>query len=98
MDKLKLIKSLVAVITFLLVFGGLLLLTLIYKKAHPQAHAYEEQSLQQPQGSSIASVTEADGKLAVLVKGGGEPDRIILYNPKTMQKVITLHLQEKNND
>ena len=92
MDKLKLIKSIVFIITFLLVFGSLLLLTVIYKKAQPTPGNYQETSLEQPKGSNIFSITQADENLAILVKGGGQPDRIIIYNLKTMQKTSTIDL------
>jgi hypothetical protein len=92
MDKLKLIKGIVFVITFLLVFGSLLLLTVIYKKAQPQQTEYTETSLSQPQGSRIESIIENDGNLAILVKGGNLADRVIIYDPKAMKKVTTLNL------
>ena len=98
MDKLKLIKSIVVVITAMLVFGSILLLTVIYKKAQAPLEKYTEQSLRQPQGSSIASVTEIEGKLAVLVKGGGQADRIILYAPQNMQMISTIHLQDTTHE
>ncbi len=98
MDKLKLIKSIVVIITSMLVFGSILLLTLIYKKTQVSVKNQTEYSLQQPNGSSIVSVTEVDENLAILVKGGGLADRIILYTPQTMQTISTLHLQEVNNE
>lgn len=92
MDKLKLIKGIVVVITFLLVFGSLLLLTVIYKKAQPQTKEYQETSLSQPQGSSIEKVIESNGNLILLIKGGKQADRIIIYDPKTMTKTATISL------
>ncbi|MBR1605844.1 MAG: hypothetical protein IJ660_07055 [Alphaproteobacteria bacterium] len=98
MDKLKLIKSIVVIITFLLVFGSLLLLTVIYKKAQPKQDIYQEKNLAQPIGSSISSVTTVGNNLAILIKDGGEADRIVIYNPQTLQKVSTIHLQETSNE
>ena len=98
MDKLKLIKSIVVIITFLLVFGSLLLLTVIYKKARPKQDIYQEKNLAQPIGSSISSVTTVGNNLAILIKDGGEADRIVIYNPQTLQKVSTIHLQETSNE
>ena len=92
MDKLKLIKSIVFIMTFLLVFGSLLLLTMIYKKSKPQPVSYQEFSLEQPVGSNISSVTETDGYLAILIKGGGLADRIIIYDLQTKQKLSTINL------
>lgn len=92
MDKLKIIKGIVFMITFMLVFGTLMLLTVIYKKAHPQLPAEAEINLQQPQGSTIGSITAVDNKLAIIVKGGGQPDRIIIFNPQTMQQSAAINL------
>lgn len=92
MDKLKLIKGIVVIITFMLVFGSLMLLTIIYKKSQPKDTVYSETGLNQPQGSSIASVTEINGELAILVKGGGQEDRIIIYNPQKKQKTSAINL------
>lgn len=92
MDKLKLIKGIVVVITFMLVFGSLLLLTVIYKKSQPHSTPYQETGLEQPQGSSVSAITAVNGELAVLIKGGGLPDRIIFYNPQKMQKTSAVKL------
>ena len=92
MDKLKFIKGIVVVITFLLVFGSLLLVTVIYQKSQPKNTVYSEKSLAQPQGSNIVSVTEINGELAILVKGGGIADRIIIYNPQKKQKSHAINL------
>lgn len=92
MNQLKLIKAIVVVVTFLLVFGSLLLLTVIYKKAQPKPDTFTEISLDQPSGSFIASVTETNGSLAILIKDGGIKDRIILFNPQTMKKSGIINL------
>ncbi|MBQ8465178.1 MAG: hypothetical protein IJ545_04130 [Alphaproteobacteria bacterium] len=98
MDKLKLIKSIVFIITFLLVFGSLMLLTVIYRKARPEPLSYRETSLMQPIGSRIDSVTKIDNQLAVVVKDGGQPDRIVIYNPQTLQKSATITLWDNDNE
>ena len=92
MDKLKLIKGIVVIITFMLVFGSLMLLTVIYKKSQPQNTIYTEERLSQPTGSNIVSVTEINGELAILIKGGGLTDRIIIYNPQKKQKTSAINL------
>ena len=96
MDKLKVIKAIVVMITFLLVFGSLMLLTIIYKKAQqqPMTDTYSESSLQEPQGSSIISIDVLQENLAILVKGGGLSDRIIIYNPQKMAKIATINVQD----
>lgn len=98
MDKLKIIKIIVVIITFLLVFGSLLLLTVIYKRAQPKQDIYQEIDLNQPVGSTINSLINVEGNLAILIKDGGQPDRIILYNPQTMKKISTIHLQEQSDE
>lgn len=98
MDKLKLIKTIVVIITFLLVFGSLMLLTVIYKKARPEPQLYQETGLEQPIGSTIISVTPLDNQLAILVKGGGQADRIIIYDPQTRQKSTTITLWDEHNE
>lgn len=92
MDKLKIVKGVVVIITFMLVFGSLMLLTVIYKRSQAPRAAYAETALEQPAGSSVASITAVGDELAILVKGGGEPDRIIIYNPQTKQKTSALNL------
>ena len=99
MDKLKLIKTIVVVITFLLVFGSLMLLTVIYKKARPTPRGeYIQISLQQPQGSTIDTIEALGNNLAILVKGGGQPDRIIIYNPQTKEKTDKLTIQDDKHE
>ena len=92
MDKLKLIKGVVFAITFMLILGTLTFLTVLYRRANPPATPHQDTSLAQPNGSEITSVTAVEGNLAILVKGGKQPDRIIIYNPQTMQKISTLHI------
>ena len=98
MDKLKIIKTVVVLITFMLVFGSLMLLTVIYKKAHTMPTVYTENDLDQPLGSRIDSMIEIDGKLAILVKDGGLADRIIFYHPQSMQKISAITLQGNNHE
>ena len=93
MDKLKFIKTVVVLITFLLVFGSLLLMTVIYQKATAdKPDTYHEISLEQPSGSSIVSVTRSDDELVLLVKGGGLADRLIMVNPQTLKKTSAINL------
>ena len=81
MDKLKIIKSVVVVLTFLLVFGILTALGSIYKKISAPAKEIENVNLQQPTGSSIEDFKVENGKLYLLVKYGGENDRILIIEP-----------------
>lgn len=86
MDKLKLIKIVVALLTFLIVFGVLMAATLIFKKLNPPVSTeILSFSLDEPQGSVINSILEYNGYIYMLVKDGGEADRVLILNPETMQ-------------
>ena len=79
MDKLKLIKTIVFFITFLLVIGSISLLGIIYKKAtHKTELASSTINLQQEKGSEISSFKVENGTIYLLVKGSSQPDRIII--------------------
>lgn len=93
MDKLKLVKTVVFVITFLLVFGSLTLLGLLYQKSHHRPLATSiTSSLGQPAGSTIASFKIDGNEVYLLVKNGGQSDRLIIYNRETDKAVATLKL------
>lgn len=84
MDKLKAVKFLVAVLTFLLVLGTLSALTLIYRRAGRHAETSPttaELNLRQPQGSRISRFLEKNGQLHILIKDGGMSDRILILSP-----------------
>ena len=94
MDKLKLVKAVVALLTFLLVFGILMAATLVYKNiksSQPSAEALSL-SLGEPSGSRINSMLEYNGYIYLVVKDGGEADRIIILNPETMHKTAHITL------
>ena len=93
MDKLKLIKTLVFLFTFLLVFGSLTALGTIYQrlkgnKIEPPATV----NLGQPGGSSIASVKQTDNLLLLLVKDGGLPDRVVVYDLNTAKPLTQINI------
>ena len=94
MDKLKLVKAVVALLTFLLVFGILMAATLVYKNiksSQPSAEA-SAFSLGEPSGSRINSMLEYNGYLYLAIKDGGEADRVIILNPENMQKTARITL------
>ncbi len=81
MDKLKLIKLIVVVLTFLLVFGTLAALGTVYRKVSSSGNiAVFNLNLHQPDGSSIEDFKLQDQKLYLLIKYGGQPDRIIIID------------------
>lgn len=91
MDKLKLIKTVVVVLTFLLVFGILTALGSVYKKVSAPAKEIENVNLQQPTGSSIEDFKVENGKLYLLVKYGGESDRILVIEPGKKAAAIKIN-------
>ena len=97
MDKLKLLKILVAFLSFLLVFVILSAATIIYQKLKNNS-ANSPQNMQtvhlkEPFGSSINSMLEHNGYIYFLVKDGGRADRIVVFDPKTQQKVLRIVLE-----
>ncbi|MBQ8630159.1 MAG: hypothetical protein IJ479_00385 [Alphaproteobacteria bacterium] len=91
MDKLKLVKTIVFLLTFLLVFGTLLLIGSIVKKTRPADAALPQQlGLKQPSGSRIAEIRPQDGLLYLLVKDGGLSDRIIILDASSGKILSTI--------
>ena len=88
MDKLRIIKTIVFVITFLLVFSCMLLLGTLYKKVNRPVNIPEGAiNLNEPQGSTITQMQVHNGNLYLLVKDGGLPDRVIIFNQDTNQPI-----------
>lgn len=94
MNKLKAVKFLVFVLTFLLVMGTLMCLTLIYRQARgdksPSSSTTTELKLGEPSGSQISKLYNKDGRLHIVIQYGGLPDRIIILSPdnrKIEQKI-----------
>ena len=91
MDKLKLVKTIVFLLTFLLVFGTLLLIGGIIKKTRTTDAALPQQlGLNQPSGSRIAEIRPQDGLLYLLVKDGGLSDRIIILDASSGKILSTI--------
>lgn len=94
MDKLKLVKTAVIILTFLLVFGTLSFLGILFQKTHKKAENLPSQiSLKQPSGSYIKQFTQEDERLYLLVIGGGEDDRIVIFdsNSGTLVTTVTIN-------
>ena len=84
MNKLQMVKFMVAVMTFLLIFGTLSVLGILYKqfrKAPEIPVAKTMLSLQQPAGSRIEQIIVKNGQLHILLKEGGKSDRILVLSP-----------------
>lgn len=93
MDKLKLVKTIVFFLTFLLVFGTLLLLGSIIKKTGSSGQTIPQQvNLNQPAGSRIAEMTSHNDSLWLLIKDGGISDRVIIIDTASGQTISTITL------
>lgn len=93
MDKLKLIKVIVFILTFLLVFCTLYILGVFFQKTHQtSSEASAPISLKQPMGSYIKEIRADNGLLYILTVGGGQEDRIIIYNPQKQELQTTLKM------
>lgn len=84
MDKLKIVKITVALMTFLLILGTLLLLTVIYQKTRkPVVSVPAEVTLNQPEGTTVAEFKIEGDSVFLLLKNGGASDRLLIYNRNT---------------
>lgn len=89
MDKLKFIKLIVFILTFLLVFGILVAAASIYKKT-TRNKTLSDISLMQPAGSYIADYRVDNGNIYILVKGGKTADRIVIINQASQTVAATI--------
>lgn len=91
MNKLRAIKLIVFIMTFLLVFGSLYALGLIYKKT---THSKEQTSinLNQPSGSNIYDYHVYNDNLYVLLKGKNISDRIVIIDTSTQQIISSIQI------
>lgn len=80
MNKLKIVKIIVAALTFLLIFGFLIAAGTIYKKVNQKPKKIDI-SLNEPTGSQIADYKIDNKNLYVLIKGGNKSDRIVIITP-----------------
>lgn len=93
MDKLKLIKITVFVLTFLLILGTMTFLANLYKQIHKTPVEIPSIiSLNQPQGSLIQQFQQDKGIVYLLIQGGGEDDRIVIFDSNLGKNKTTLQL------
>lgn len=90
MNKLKIVKAIVAIMTFLLLFGFLIAAGTIYKKIN-QKPQKTNVTLNEPVGSQIADYKIADKNLYLLIKGGNISDRIIIISPDGESSTIKIN-------
>lgn len=96
MNKLKAIKILVAIMTFLLILGVTAVAILLHKRIKQDKQVLKTSvslNLQQPYGTHIEQMLSKNDHLHILVKAGGRPDRILVLSPDNQQilQEITLN-------
>lgn len=93
MNKLKLVKTIVMLLTFLLIFGTLAFFGLLLKKNKENAGKLPETiSLNQPMGSYVKQMNLEGNRLYLLTVGGGLEDRIIIFDSVTGKTETTLNI------
>ena len=92
MDKLKLVKAIVCLFTFLLVFGSLVALGNLYKKVNKTVEFPTAASLEEPVGSHIESFQKDKDLLYIHVKEGGQNDRIVIFNASRGKIISKINL------
>ncbi len=90
MDKLKLVKTIVFILTFLLVFGSLVLLGSLFKGSRTRLP--EEISLGEPAGSTLQKIEIRDNLLYIGISDGGKSDRIIIIDTASGRKISTIRI------
>lgn len=95
MDKLKIVKIVVGLLTFLIIFGTLLLMGMIYQKTRtPRNLPQASVNLNQPQGTSIEDFKTGTNQIYLLLKGGGIPDRIAIYDLSASKISAVIHVNQ----
>lgn len=92
MNKLKLLKILVVILTFLIVFGMLSALGIIYQKVRAPENKTSTVSLSQPRGTTIEKFQILDKHMYILAKKGGLADRIIILNLRQPQEQTVINI------
>ena len=90
MDKLKILKAVVFTMTFLIIFGLIVLSNRLINKGKAQTNLAESINLSEPEGTQIEAIESSDGRLHLLVKGGNKPDRIIIFDVNNQRKISTI--------
>lgn len=90
MDKLKFVKFIVGILTFLLIFGIISAGMIICKKTTKPSKSNQEINLEQPKGSHISDFTVHDGNLYILIKGKGLSDRIVVIDTASQTVITTI--------
>ena len=92
MDKLKLIKSLVFIMTTIMFFGLIMCVRIIYDKNHHKNQNLNDISLSQPFGSKIKNIVADDEYLYIMLRGGGINDRIAVFSPQEHKVLYIINI------
>lgn len=94
MNKLRLVKLIVFLLTFAIIFGMIMAGMTIYNKVqHPKTAQSILVNLAQPAGSRINAFQTSDGILYLSISGGRLPDRIIALRTSDFSTTATINLQ-----
>lgn len=87
-NRLRVLKIAVVVMGVLIVVGTVAMAVAIANRvAGPSGPNDWVLPLEEPEGSRIVSIVAQDGMLAVLISGGGRPDRIQLIPMRSASRV-----------
>jgi len=95
MNGLKLIKIAVFLMTFILFFGLILCVKIIYENSHKNPDNFENIDLQQPFGSKIKNIVAGKEDLYIMIKGGGMDDRIAVYSPEKHKVLYFINVEQR---
>ena len=95
MNQLRVVKIIVFVLSFLLIFGTLLMVAALFSKSARKTALPSEISLNEPVGSSIVEILSNNKRLYILVKDGGLPDRIVIFDTKNGEVASKIRLNGK---
>lgn len=95
MNRLRIIKFIVLLLTCLIVAASTILLGCLTKKVLSEQKMQPVTNLSQPQGSVIKQIKADNGLLHIFISGGNLADRIITYNPRKKQIISNLSIYEE---
>ena len=92
MNRLKALKTVVFVFTFLLIFGTISLAGILFNRAKNSNKPVYSASLGLSVGTKIEQITAVEGLLYLLVSAPDKADEIIVFNPVKAKIVSNITL------
>ena len=93
MNKVKIVKGIVLILTFVMIFVFILLINSLVKNIRKANVKMEENiSINQPVGSNIKNVLTNRDYLYIVVGGGNIPDRIVVISTSNGKIVSNISL------